>query len=199
VQDRSSQQTGNVIVKSQNFADDYKLQVWDCCAASGGKSIMLADLFEHISLTVSDIRESILQNLKQRFRTAGIQHYTSFISDLSRKQKDLPNAPFDMIVADVPCTGSGTWARTPEQLYFFQEKSLKSFADRQFAIASNCLQWLKPNGHLVYITCSVFASENEEVVQQLVENNLLMLVHDEYITGYLHGADSMYIAILKRR
>ncbi len=142
VQDRSSQQTGEVILGNNLFANDAIINAWDCCAASGGKSIMLADIFQHIQLTVSDIRDSILQNLKQRFRIAGIQHYTSFIADVSRKQKEVPNAPFDLIIADVPCTGSGTWSRTPEQLFFFKPNTVQFFADRQFAIASNTLSSL---------------------------------------------------------
>lgn len=198
VQDRSSQQTGELILKANLFPVNDTFSIWDCCAASGGKSIMLADLYEHIQLTVSDIRDSILQNLKQRFRIAGVHFVNAFVADISRKQQDVPNAPFDMILADVPCTGSGTWSRTPEQLYFFRQETLKTFTDRQYAIASNSLRWLKEKGYLIYITCSVFASENEEVISALVEKNGLKIMLQEYIKGYDVAADSMFISILQK-
>lgn len=199
VQDRSSQQTGEIIWQANLYKPAQAFSMWDCCAASGGKSMMLTNLFENISITVSDIRESILQNLKQRYRTAGITQYHAFVGDISSQLKSVPNAPFDMVLADVPCTGSGTWSRTPEQLYYFKPESLQAFADRQLTIASNASRWLKVNGYLVYITCSVFAAENEMVVEQLMEKQKLLLVKMCYIPGYTHGADSMFMAILQKQ
>ena len=74
IQDLNSQRTGEFF-KSAIAKLKSKIRVWDCCAASGGKSIMIYDINPEIELTVSDIRESILGNLKKRFRTAGIKNY----------------------------------------------------------------------------------------------------------------------------
>ena len=81
VQDRNSQRVLNFL-KAAGIKNP--VSVWDCCAASGGKSILAYDILKgKIELTVSDIRESILSNLKKRFETAGIKNYKSFIADLS--------------------------------------------------------------------------------------------------------------------
>ncbi|MFV1884243.1 MAG: Fmu (Sun) domain-containing protein [Balneola sp.] len=139
VQDFSSQRVGTFL--SDVFLEE-NVRVWDCCAASGGKSIMAYDMNPTIQLTVSDVRESILHNLKNRFETAGIANYDSFQVDLSQPQSIL-NTPFDVIIADVPCTGSGTWGRTPEQLYYFEEPKIEEYASLQKKIVSNALPHLK--------------------------------------------------------
>ena len=115
VQDRSSQQVANLFSYFQEAAVK---KVWDCCAASGGKSILLMDTLPGIQLSVSDIRATILHNLRQRFEEAGITKFQSFLADLSQP---LPvKQQYDAIICDVPCSGSGTWGRTPEQLSFFE-------------------------------------------------------------------------------
>jgi 16S rRNA (cytosine967-C5)-methyltransferase len=116
VQDLNSQQTGKLLTNFKSQISNQK--VWDCCAASGGKSLMLQDIDPDIELTVSDIRVSILVNLKKRFEKAGIQNYTSFINDLSQ-----PNLPKSQIQTSslsfaMPCTVRAQEQNT-EQLYFF--------------------------------------------------------------------------------
>lgn len=117
---------------------------------------MAKDLYRDIQLTVSDVRESILQNLYRRFQKAGIKNYEALLSDLSATNCRLPGKSFQMIIADLPCTGSGTWARTPEQLYFFKPDKIAYYSDLQKKILSNVVPTLQKGGHLVYITCSVF-------------------------------------------
>ena len=133
VQDYSSQRVGELL--KLPAINDRPLKAWDCCAASGGKSIMLYDLHPAVELTVSDIRESILINLKKRFSEAGIKRYASFIADLSvtavTAQKKIPTEHYDLVIADVPCTGSGTWSRTPESLYFFKPGEIQRYHDLQ--------------------------------------------------------------------
>ena len=84
IQDLSSQKTGKYI-KSSIENKQLKISVWDCCAGSGGKSIMAYDINSEIFLTVSDSRESILTNLKKRFETAEIKKYKCFAVDLVSK------------------------------------------------------------------------------------------------------------------
>jgi 16S rRNA (cytosine967-C5)-methyltransferase len=109
----------------------------------------------------------------------------------------LANRRFDHIIADVPCSGSGTWARTPEQLYYFDAASLHSFSQRQKEIAHNALRYLRANGGtFTYITCSVFAEENERVVADILEkNSSIKLVQQKLINGVASGADSMFVAV----
>ena len=175
------------------------LNVWDCCAASGGKSILLYDLDPAIQLTVSDIRENILANLKKRFREAGIKRYSSKVVDLTNSfTLAIDNSPFDLVIADVPCSGSGTWSRTPEQLHFFKENTIDSYATLQKKILTSIIPHLKPGGHLMYITCSVFRKENEEQVAFLKENFHLNNVKMEILKGYDKKADTLFAALLQK-
>ncbi len=168
---------------------------WDCCAASGGKSILVYDTIPNIDLTVSDIRVSILINLKKRFEKAGIKNYKSFISDLSHSPLITHHSTFDLIICDAPCTGSGTWSRTPEQLHFFKEEKIDYYAALQKKIAINASKSLKKGGHFLYITCSVFKKENEEVVEYLKQNTQLQLQAIQYYKGYEKRADTLFTAL----
>lgn len=198
IQDWSSQQTGEIMAEIFNQHPFKPDNIWDCCAASGGKSIMLHDFFPDARLTATDVRESILGNLQSRFEQAGINRYETFVADLTRRQQRMLGSPFDLVIADVPCTGSGTWARTPENLVFFEAETAQDFASRQYAIATEALRWLKPKGYFVYITCSVFAEENENVVEKLVQSGSLQLMHQQIIPGWHNHADSMFIAVLQK-
>ena len=195
IQDLSSQKVGDFL-KEVLMEDQPK--VWDCCAASGGKSILAYDINPTIKLTVSDIRPQILNNLEARFETAGITKYNAFVTDLSSPQSDIPNASFDVIIADVPCTGSGTWGRNPEQLFYFDEARIGEYALLQRSIITNAVHHLKPGGALVYITCSVFKQENEENVGFIEQELGLKCIRSGSIPGYELKADSMFAAVFKR-
>jgi 16S rRNA (cytosine967-C5)-methyltransferase len=188
IQDLSSQKTGNL------FHAKAGETWWDCCAASGGKSIMLMDKEPGVKLLVSDVRSSSLQNLHQRFKEANIRSYEDVILDLTSPVTNSPvaNRKFDQIILDAPCTGSGTWGRSPENLYYFDEESIATYQDLQKRIAENVVQLLKPGGSLIYITCSVFKKENEEVVTYIEEKTGLKKQEGGVITGYEDKADSMF-------
>jgi 16S rRNA (cytosine967-C5)-methyltransferase len=191
VQDLNSQNTGR-------FLPAHFSNVWDCCAASGGKSIMAFDKRTSLNLTVSDIRESIIQHLRKRFATAGIRHYKAMVIDLARSQARLPGShEFDLIICDVPCSGSGTWSRTPEQLFYFDgNRKIDHYAGLQQKILSNVYPALKPGGHLLYITCSVFRRENEEAIGFLERKCNMTLIRKEILNGYDQKADTLFAALL---
>lgn len=182
---------------------DRSLKLWDCCAGSGGKSIMAYDHNPSIELAVSDVRKSILANLESRFKTAGIRKYKSFKADLAHSPLSIPHpiaigSSFDFIIADVPCSGSGTWGRTPEQLSFFDKKEIESYSRLQKRIVDNIVPHLDPGGHLLYITCSVFKKENEEVVEYIKQKFHLEVKKMELLKGYEIKADSMFAALLQK-
>ncbi len=174
-----------------------KILVWDVCAASGGKSILLWDLIGPLDLTVSDSRASILANLSTRFSEAGIQGYKKFVADLTRPVFFEGDKKFDLIIADVPCTGSGTWGRTPEQLVFFEQEKIGEYVQLQRKILANSLPHLKPGGRLVFITCSVFKEENEENVKWLEENFSLTCMGSGSIEGYTKRGDTLFSAFFR--
>lgn len=198
VQDYNSQRVGNFLI-SDIINPTSINSIWDCCAASGGKSILAFDLLKNIDITVSDTRKNILESLKKRFEKAGIRNYHSFIADLSvpGNLEKIIKKSFDLIIADVPCSGSGTWSRTPEQLNFFSEKSIQAYSLLQKKIVRNAVKFLNKDGYLLFITCSVFKKENEENVNFIQKDLNLELIKSEYLKGYEIQADTMFVALFK--
>jgi 16S rRNA (cytosine967-C5)-methyltransferase len=192
IQDMSSQKVLEDLF--ENISDKKIETAWDCCAASGGKSILLKDHLPSVKLTVSDIRHSILINLEKRFRQAGIKKYQKLVIDLS--QASLPNQlKFDLIICDAPCSGSGTWSRIPEQLYFFNEEKIEYYATLQKKIITNATKSLRKGGYFVYITCSVFKKENEEAVRYAQSSLGLKLLNKTHLKGYCNRADTLFTAL----
>src|SRR5690606_38242138 len=191
VQDLSSQSTAAFF---QAGAKEYW---WDACAASGGKSLLLHSIQPDIQLLVSDIRESVLNNLDERFQAAGIASYHKKVLDLSESvESEMHHYLFDGIILDAPCTGSGIWCRTPEMISQFQESDIAVFSTLQYKIASNVVKYLKPGKALIYITCSVFREENEAIRDYLCQEWGMIPERSGLIKGYEQKADTMYAARL---
>jgi 16S rRNA (cytosine967-C5)-methyltransferase len=191
VQDESSQQTARYFQpkKWENW--------WDACAASGGKTLLLHELEPDLKLVVSDIRESVLDNLEERLQLAGIKKYQKKVLDLTQNVDSvLHDYAFDGIILDAPCSGSGTWGRTPEMINQFQLSRIAFFQQLQITIALNVIKYLKPGKPLLYITCSAFREENEDVVNYLVKEAGLQLEHSELLKGYERKSDTMFVARL---
>jgi 16S rRNA (cytosine967-C5)-methyltransferase len=192
VQDFSSQQTAGFF-KPQKW--DYW---WDACAGSGGKSLLLHDQEPSVKLVVSDIRESILSNLDERFQQAGLTKYQKKLLDLTQNNDLLlHDYAFDGIILDAPCTGSGTWGRTPEMISQFDPYKIEFFQRLQQSIARNVAKHLKPGKPLIYITCSVFKAENEAAVDFMVKELGLKLEEKKVLKGYEGKADTMFAARLR--
>jgi len=196
IQDVSSQRIGSFLKKIP-IKHDEPLHLWDACAGSGGKSILATDILRNFKLTVSDIRSPILKNLKKRFHLAGITKYQLLEADLTKPLKKIPGEPFDLIVADVPCSGSGTWARTHENLHSFKESFIEHYSSLQRTIIHNCLPKLKKGGYLLYITCSVFRRENEDNTDFFCKKYHLNIVHQQYLTGYRINADTLFACLME--
>jgi 16S rRNA (cytosine967-C5)-methyltransferase len=196
IQDLNSQRVFDFFAKER---DKDKLEnVWDCCAASGGKSILLYDICNgKLKLTVSDIRENILTNLQLRCKDAGIGIQKKIVQDLVEKSGLLLDENFSIILCDVPCTGSGTWSRTPEQYFSFDESQIIEFTNRQKNIIINTIAHLAKDAWFIYITCSVFKAENEEMVDFIQQNFSCQLLEMKYLKGYENKADSMFVAYFK--
>jgi 16S rRNA (cytosine967-C5)-methyltransferase len=195
VQDYSSQQTGSYFKPKLNES------WWDCCAGAGGKSLLLKTAEPKVQLTVSDIRASILSNLSERFKLYGLEepeHFVLGMTDMSMIKKKVGDKLFDGIICDEPCTGSGTWARTPEEMFFFNPDSIQQFTELQKKIAINAAAHLKQNGRLIYITCSVFKQENEEVIESIVNKAGLQLEEQTLVNGIANKADNMFVAVLRK-
>lgn len=198
VQDHASQRTFDIL-KGINFP--MHISIWDACAGSGGKSIMAHDLFPESTLYTSDIREEILQELMYRFSKASIKPKQVFCTDLQHPLSsqvaisNLPESGVDLIIADVPCSGSGTWGRSPEWLRSFDAPTIELFHQRQTSIVSRLPGQLKEGGFLLYITCSVFKKENEDVIEFIQQNTRLELVNQQLISGAESRSDYLFAAL----
>lgn len=197
IQDASSQKIINIL---DNIALPQPAKVWDCCAASGGKSILLKDYWGNIQLTVSDIRASILHNLQKRLAAAAVNCTQVLVANVAEENltKKLYQQPFHVIVCDVPCTGSGTWSRTPENLVYFDAATINAFTEKQKKIVTNAYKYLQNKGYLLYITCSVFKKENEQMVLYMQHELGLNCIEQQIIEGYHQRADTMFVALLQK-
>ncbi len=204
IQDYSSQQVLNFFRKDSfpkpgADATVPRISAWDCCAASGGKSILLMDIFgNNIDLTISDIRPSIVLNLHQRFKRAGIKEYKYFISDIGQPDFTPISSDFDLVICDAPCSGSGTWSRTPESLYYFKDTAIADYNKLQQKITSNAFTHLKKGGIFIYITCSIFKNENEDIAVYIQEKFNCKLLEQKVLAGYAKKADSMFTAVFQK-
>lgn len=191
VQDLSSQQVIDFFEPKNG--EDW----WDACAASGGKSLLLKELNPTIHLLVSDIRSSILRNLDERFDKAGIERYRKKIIDLTKDTSVIESEVFDGIIIDAPCSGSGTWGRSPEQMSSFNKEKLEYYVRLQRQIIDNIIKHIKVGKPLIYITCSVYKAENEEQVEYLKEKGFT-IEKMQYLEGGSNGADTLFVARLLR-
>lgn len=135
-------------------------EVLDFCAGAGGKSLSIATKLKGKGqIFLHDIRKKPLDMAKQRFKRAGIQNIQLFL--------DLPPAlkkRMNWLLLDVPCSGSGTWRRNPDQKWKFSRAVLDRLILEQRSIFEKALPFLHPKGKIVYATCSILPQENEEQI-----------------------------------
>jgi 16S rRNA (cytosine967-C5)-methyltransferase len=197
VQDLSTQKAFDQLPKHLFHPEN--ISVWDCCAASGGKSILIADILnKKLNITATDIRKNMLSNLTERMQRAKLNLHRFFVADLTLSSGMTSTDSFDLIIADVPCTGSGTWARTPEQHFSFNENECLDFQQKQKKIIDTVIPHLKNGGFLVYSTCSVFKAENETQVSYFSSTYGLELISETYYDGTAQNSDSLFSAVLRK-
>jgi 16S rRNA (cytosine967-C5)-methyltransferase len=135
-------------------------RVWDCCAAPGGKTLVLAKRLEEAEVLASDVNPRRLKALAERLKEAAPR-----VKTLEADAMHLPDeGEFDLILCDVPCSGTGTLSPNPEIKMRLQPVELARQATRQREILTAALGRLAVGGRLVYSTCSLETEENEEVV-----------------------------------
>jgi 16S rRNA (cytosine967-C5)-methyltransferase len=143
-------------------------RIWDACAAPGGKTLILAHRHPGADLLATDLNPRRLRNLSDRLRSAAplVRILPADAAALAPDAAALPaeEGPFDLILCDVPCSGTGTLARNPELKLRLQPSDLARQATRQREILAAALTRLAPGGRLLYSTCSLEPEENEAVV-----------------------------------
>ncbi|HQS84404.1 MAG: hypothetical protein B7Y25_05860 [Alphaproteobacteria bacterium 16-39-46] len=148
-------------------------RILDFCAGAGGKSLGLAALMDNKgSLLATDINAVRLQKAKERFRRAGVHIVETRVLENGENDKWLKRqkGSFNRVLADVPCSGSGTWRRNPDQKWKLKISDIEELQKRQLEILTKASQAVKKGGRLVYATCSLFQEENEDVVTQFLKS-----------------------------
>jgi len=137
-------------------------RVLDACAAPGGKTAHILELAD-VALTALDVDAARAARIVPNLERLGL-HATTKIGDASQPATWWDGLPFDRILADVPCSASGVARRHPDLKWLRRASDVAAFAQRQGAILDALWQALAPGGKLLYVTCSVFPGENEDVV-----------------------------------
>lgn len=194
VQDLSSQRTADWMPAPTEIPSHPV--ILDICAGSGGKSILAYDRYPGSKIRATDIRATILRNLETRFKAAGIQRFSFAEEDLTgtNNRKTSEQIGGDLVIADVPCTGSGTWSRTPWEMAMFDVADISGYQHLQRSLLRNALKRVAIGGHFVYITCSVFRTENEDNRDFILAQGGFRLINSGVIRGYDQRADNMYVA-----
>jgi len=144
--------------------------VWDCCAAPGGKTLILARRMPDAEIHATDVSAKRTAQMQARFkRFAYAERILCSVADANASTSD--DMRFDLILCDVPCSGTGTLAGNPEIRHRLKPEEFPRQADRQRAILKGALRHLAPGGRLVYSTCSLEPEENEQVVDALLSTN----------------------------
>ena len=175
------------------------MKVVDACAGAGGKTLHLASLMQNKGqLVAMDIYESKLKKLKIRARRNGVHNVDIKVIDSTKPIKKLYGKA-DRVLIDAPCSGLGVLRRNPDSKWKLQPEFLDSIRKTQQDILSRYSKMLKVGGKLVYATCSVLPSENQEQVKTFLEaNKEFKLLKDQKVLASESGYDGFYMALLER-
>jgi 16S rRNA (cytosine967-C5)-methyltransferase len=159
-------------------------RVWDCCAAPGGKTLILARRLGTAEVVATDVSSKRLAQTEARLRRyAYAERVQCGVADAVDAKGVKGN--FDLILCDVPCSGTGTLAGNPEIRHRLKAEELTRQADRQKAILTGALKRLAPGGRLVYSTCSLEPKECEGVVDAVVGSSGVRRIPVEGLVGEL--------------
>src|SRR5262249_33205569 len=141
IQDEASQLVALLVGKGKN--------ILDCCAAPGGKTRVIAERNPAASIVAVELHPHRARLLRELVRAKNVEVITGDIRELPLASQ------FDRVLADVPCSGTGTLARNPEIKWRLKAEDLADLQARQLAILQTAMQKVAPGGRVVYSTCSL--------------------------------------------
>jgi 16S rRNA (cytosine967-C5)-methyltransferase len=193
VQDEGSQMIGDFCQVKPG------MRVIDACAGAGGKAMQLAALMENKGkLIAMDVEQWKLDECKKRARRAGAFNIEPRLIEGSKTIKKLENSA-DVVLLDVPCTGTGVLRRNPDAKWKLNPEFLEKVKNTQHEILNEYSKMVKSGGHLIYSTCSIFRDENQQQVEEFLKVNTdFSFVEEKTLTPFLNGTDGFYMARLKR-
>jgi 16S rRNA (cytosine967-C5)-methyltransferase len=160
LQDEGSQLVAEIAADANEDSDQRTKTILDACAAPGGKTLILAERNPQAQIVACESSAQRLDQLQTRLASHG-DRIECRKADATALTED---GLFDLALADVPCTGTGTLGRNPEIRHRLRPEDLSRQAARQRAILAATLRAVRVGGHVVYSTCSLEPDENEQVV-----------------------------------
>ena len=168
LQDEGSQLIAEIAASAAEFTEPKAERIVDLCAAPGGKTLILAERIPQARIVACDASPTRLARLRERLAVYDHPVECRF-ADATAFDED---AAFDMALADVPCSGTGTLGRNPEIRHRLSEEDFARQAERQRAILRAALRAVRAGGRVVYSTCSLEPEENEQVVREALAENV---------------------------
>ena len=196
VQDASSQ----LVAKFLNVEPG--MRVVDACAGAGGKALHIATLMENKGQVIAmDIYENKLNELKRRAKRNGVFNVETRTIDSTKVIKKLYDKA-DRVLIDAPCSGLGVLRRNPDAKWKLQPEFIEKIKKTQQEILQQYSRMVKSGGQLVYATCSILPSENQDQVKEFLasENGKdFTFVKDEKVLSSKSGFDGFYMARLQKK
>lgn len=178
------------------FTPDKEAEALDLCAAPGGKSFQMAELFSHVD--AFDSSKERLTLMDENIRRLGYENITTAVRDA---KTPLPKKKYDRILVDAPCSGMGLIRRKPEIKYRVSLKDCLQLARIQRLILENAYDALNVGGELVYSTCTVTVEENEGVLHSFLSDHPECRLKEKGIRywPYRHDTDGFTMACIVRK
>ncbi len=195
VQDASSQLVAEYLEPAPG------MKVVDACAGAGGKTLHIASLMQNKGQIIAmDIYESKLKKLKARAKRNKAHNIDTRVIDSTKPIKKLYEKA-DRVLLDAPCSGLGVLRRNPYSKWKLQPEFLEEIKEVQQTILQQYSGMVKPDGKLVYATCSILPSENQQQVDKFLTSEVgkdFTFVKDQKLLAYKSGFDGFYMALLQR-
>lgn len=194
VQDLASQQVAPFLELKPG------MRVIDACAGAGGKTLHIGALLQNKGLiTALDVEERKLDELKKRARRAGLNNVETMPIGKGQIIGKLHDAA-ERLLLDVPCSGLGVLRRNPDAKWKLSLAFMDAIREKQAYILQEYATMLRPNGIMVYATCSILPSENEQQVAKFLANNpAFRLLRSRRISPAFDKADGFFMAALQRK
>jgi 16S rRNA (cytosine967-C5)-methyltransferase len=178
------------------------MRVVDTCAGAGGKTLHLASLMENKGqLIAMDLYESKLKQLKIRAKRNGAFNIEPRVIESTKTIKKL-HEKADRVLIDAPCSGLGVLKRNPDSKWKLQPEFIENIKKIQAEVLENYSKIVKPGGKLVYATCSILPSENQEQIKHFLTTDIgkeFTFVQDRKVLAHESGFDGFYMALLERK
>lgn len=176
-------------------------QVCDYCAGAGGKTLALGAMMNNKGRIVAlDVLGGRLKRAKERFRRAELHNIeTRELVEAGDKFVKRHVGHFDLVLADAPCTGVGTWRRDPDKRWRMLGPGLETLVPLQKEILGKTARMVKPGGRLVYATCSLLPDENENQVESFLQEHPEFTLKDTLrLTPARNDTDGFFAAVMTR-